>query len=250
MPSSTQTSTSGPTASMTGMPASSNKPRAEVGYRPVTLTDALTTAAAFRLVSSSALIRSRSAWSMMAISPGLSRLMMSFVRRPTRATATIPGGSKAPPRNRSRTLTKGTFDSLAPGGPRIDLDVCAVFLSDRDCGHGAPFLWRAWRASRPGARRPAGLSCRLIWPGSRSGARDAPVLSSARVRGIPDRCPGLRPGPPVRAEPPAGTSFRRGHPPDTCPKCTPCCCALPACCGSRKPRHDLRLGLHRLLYLN
>ena len=38
---------------------------------------------------------------------------MFFVRRSTRATATIPAGSKAPPRDASGILTKGTFiDSI------------------------------------------------------------------------------------------------------------------------------------------
>ena len=41
---------------------------------------ALTTAATLRLMSSSALTRSRSEWSMMAISPGPRRLVMFFVR--------------------------------------------------------------------------------------------------------------------------------------------------------------------------
>src|SRR6266550_320584 len=73
------------------------------------LTAALTTAATLRLISSSALTRSRSEWSMMAISPGLRRLVMFFVRWSTRATATIPGGSPALPRCSSGSFTDGAF---------------------------------------------------------------------------------------------------------------------------------------------
>src|SRR5208282_1438050 len=78
------------------------------------LADALTTAATLRLISSSALTRSRSAWSMMAISPGLSRLEMFFVLRSTRAMATIPGGSVAFPGKSSGILTDGTFIEFHP----------------------------------------------------------------------------------------------------------------------------------------
>ena len=73
------------------------------------LTEAFTTAATWRRISSSALTRSTSAWSMMAISPGASRLVMFLVLRSTRATATMPGGSSALPRRCSGFLTDGTF---------------------------------------------------------------------------------------------------------------------------------------------
>src|SRR5262249_23088599 len=39
----------------------------------------------------------------------------------------------------------------------VDLDVCGVFLSDGDGGHGLPFRWRAWSASRTRGQVPAGL---------------------------------------------------------------------------------------------
>src|SRR5690348_5162804 len=78
------------------------------------LTEALTTAATLRLMSSSALTRSRSEWSMMAISPGLRRLVMFFVRWSTRATATIPGGSPALPRCSSGSFTDGAFIEFHP----------------------------------------------------------------------------------------------------------------------------------------
>src|SRR5580704_9908202 len=78
------------------------------------LTEALTTAATLRLISSSALTRSRSEWSMMAISPGLRRLVMLFVRPSTRATATIPGGSPALPRCSSGSFTDGAFIEFHP----------------------------------------------------------------------------------------------------------------------------------------
>src|SRR5215471_5715431 len=78
------------------------------------LTEALTTAATLRLMSSSALTRSRSEWSMMAISPGLRRLVMFFVRRSTRAAATMPGGSLAFPRGSSGIFTDGAFIEFHP----------------------------------------------------------------------------------------------------------------------------------------
>src|ERR1700736_3905451 len=78
------------------------------------LTETFTTAATLRRISSSALTRSRSAWSMMAISPGLRRLVMLFVLRSTRATATMPGGSPALPRIGSGILTDGTFIEFHP----------------------------------------------------------------------------------------------------------------------------------------
>src|ERR1700731_3349658 len=50
---------------------------------------------------------------MMAISPGLSRLLMTFVARATRATATMPGGSPARPRN-TGGITDGNFIGVHP----------------------------------------------------------------------------------------------------------------------------------------
>src|SRR5712691_9734003 len=78
------------------------------------LTETFTTAATLRLIRSSALTRSRSEWSMMAISPGLRRLVMLFVLRSTRATATMPGGSPALPRDSSGLLTDGAFIEFHP----------------------------------------------------------------------------------------------------------------------------------------
>ena len=57
---------------------------------------------------------------MMAISPGLSRLVMIFVARSTRATATMPGGSPARPRN-TGGITDGNFiESILPERPSVD----------------------------------------------------------------------------------------------------------------------------------
>src|SRR5271170_1250425 len=50
---------------------------------------------------------------MMAISPALSRLVMIFVARSTRATAMIPGGSTARPRN-TGGITDGNFIGVHP----------------------------------------------------------------------------------------------------------------------------------------
>src|SRR5215813_7410874 len=54
---------------------------------------AFTTAAAWRRMSATALTRSRSTWSMMAMSPGLSLLVRFFVLRSTRAGPAMPGRS-------------------------------------------------------------------------------------------------------------------------------------------------------------
>src|ERR1700733_3335756 len=85
------------------------------------------TAMTLRLMSSSALTRSRSEWSMMAISPGLRRLVMFLVRRSTRATAVMPGGTSALSRPTSGIFTDGTFIEFhtartvtrGPPGPRL-----------------------------------------------------------------------------------------------------------------------------------
>src|SRR6516164_7972074 len=97
------------------------------------LTEALTTAETLRLISSSALTRSRSEWSMMAISPGLSRLVMLFVRRSTRATARMPAGSPARPRN-TGGITDGNFiESILPEPVNCDGHVGA---------HGVSYILR------------------------------------------------------------------------------------------------------------
>src|SRR5690348_12788836 len=55
----------------------------------------LTTAATCRCSSASALTRSRSSWSMMAMSPGASRLVRFLVRRSSLAGPLTPGRSSA-----------------------------------------------------------------------------------------------------------------------------------------------------------
>ena len=66
---------------------------------------------------------------MMAISPGLSRLVMIFVARSTRAMATMPGGSPARPRN-TGGITDGNFiESILPEPLRADGHVSAHGVS-------------------------------------------------------------------------------------------------------------------------
>ena len=66
---------------------------------------------------------------MMAISPGLSRLVMIFVARSTRATATMPGGSPARPRN-TGGITDGNFiESILPERRSVDGHVDAHGVS-------------------------------------------------------------------------------------------------------------------------
>ena len=94
-PSPTLSKTSGPTSSISGTPASTRSCGPRFGYRPVMLGAALMTAATWQLTSDSALTRSRSAWSMIAISPGRSRLVRVLVRRSSLAGPASPGRSGA-----------------------------------------------------------------------------------------------------------------------------------------------------------
>src|ERR1700748_2746450 len=72
-------------------------------------TAALTTAETFRLISASAATRSRSTWSMIAMSPGHSRLVRFLVRRSRRAGPATPGSSLDLPRWMTGILTDSTF---------------------------------------------------------------------------------------------------------------------------------------------
>src|SRR3954451_17017840 len=65
---------------------------------------ALTTAQTFAATSPSAATRSRSTWSMIAMSPGRSRLVRRLVRRSRRATPTTPGW-RSPLRERRRVAS-------------------------------------------------------------------------------------------------------------------------------------------------
>ena len=75
------------------MPASTSNCGPWLGYRPLMLVDTFTTAPTWRSISASALSRSRSRWSMIAISPDESRLTRFLVRRSSRAVPVIPGRS-------------------------------------------------------------------------------------------------------------------------------------------------------------
>src|SRR4051795_6863903 len=63
------------------------------------LGETLTTAQTFARTNASAATRSRSTWSMIAMSPGRSRLVSVLVRRSRRATPVTPGW-RSPPRGR------------------------------------------------------------------------------------------------------------------------------------------------------
>src|SRR5580693_8187298 len=106
------------------MPASSSSRGPRLGYRPVIDLAALTTAAGRQEISSSADTRSRSAWSMIAMSPGASRLTRTLVRRSTLATPTRPGGTSALPRLtcaniRAPGLMDGNLIEPHPGIPPV-----------------------------------------------------------------------------------------------------------------------------------
>src|SRR3954466_10975989 len=77
---------------------------------------AFTTAQTLALTSASAATRSRSTWSMMAMSPGRRRLVSRFVRRSIRAGPATPGG-RSPPRGRRKVASLITAESARPAPP-------------------------------------------------------------------------------------------------------------------------------------
>src|ERR1700743_506672 len=107
---------------------------------------ALTTAETFRLIRASAAPRSRSIWSMMAWSPGQSRLVRFLVRRSRRAGPATPGSSVALPRWMTGILTDGTFivvPSCQSPRPRAAIFLITAFYQARtdraEAGLGAAF---------------------------------------------------------------------------------------------------------------
>src|SRR3954454_24107913 len=74
---------------------------------------ALTTAQTLALTNASAATRSRSTWSMMAMSPGRRRFVSRFVRRSIRAGPATPGG-RSPPRGRRKVASLITAESARP----------------------------------------------------------------------------------------------------------------------------------------
>src|SRR5215469_10218165 len=148
-----------PTSSSSGMPASSSSRGPRFGYLPVMDFAAFTTAATRQSISSSALTRSRSAWSMTAMSPGFSRLTRTFVRGSTRATPTMPGGSSALPRPTRGILTDGSFITFHPG---ITRRLPRAMRGITGCYN--PALWRVAPTAAYGGRvtaQPASDSIRL-----------------------------------------------------------------------------------------
>src|SRR4051794_10651068 len=100
-PSLTFSRSSGPTPSINGISASTRISGPRFGYRPLIEREASITAATPALTRPSALTRSRSSWSITAISPGWIRVRRSFVRRSTRAAPAVGRGLR---RGRSRLL--------------------------------------------------------------------------------------------------------------------------------------------------
>src|SRR6202012_2581075 len=118
------------------------------------LTAALTTADTFRLIRASAATRAKSTWSMIAMSPGQSRLVRFLVRRSRRAGPAPPGSSVGLPRWMTGILTDGTFivvpscQSPRPRAVIFLITACYQVRTDRAIGGGS----RPPPAA-PGARR-------------------------------------------------------------------------------------------------
>src|SRR5215467_7126062 len=119
---------------------------------------ALTTAATLQAMSSSALTRSRSGWSMMAISPGASRLTRALVFTSTRAVARMPGGASALPRLTCGILTVGTFIAHSSCQRSLGQLTCyEITVCQGDWG-----LWWEGDCSAPG-RDPPHLAIARRW---------------------------------------------------------------------------------------
>src|SRR6516225_263318 len=125
---------------------------------------------------------------MMAISPGLSRLVMIFVARSTRATPTMPGGSPARPRN-TGGITDGNFiESILPEPVNCDGHVGA---------HGVSYILRLivtmghawWCCSGSRVCQTHRVRSEIVTKGARFTEEDA----EAHVHGI-----AFKTGPPGR----------------------------------------------------
>ena len=75
------------------------------------------------------------------------------------------------------------LDGVQVGQRGLDIRVrCGVDDEGGFLSHGISFPWRAWPASALRGQAPAGLICRLVWPGSHAGR----ARPTAR---FPGRCP-------------------------------------------------------------
>src|SRR5260370_42476979 len=146
---------------------------------------AFTTAATWQLMRASALIRSRSPWSMMAISPGESRLVRFVVLRSRRAGPITPGRSSDLPRR-------------VQGRRRDGLFIALPILPETAAGHGharnsgvLPAAGRSGRAPvAAGASAPPRTNALHIrrlgpWPGDFRSIRRARPLAGGAARTAP-----------------------------------------------------------------
>src|SRR5919108_2778236 len=110
-----------PTPSTSVTPALSRIRGPSVGYRPVIEGLALITARTPRATTASAATRSRSSWSITAISPGWIRATSRFVRASTRATASSrPGLTR---RVASLNATPHLEVHVGEGAPNVSIDL-------------------------------------------------------------------------------------------------------------------------------
>src|SRR5579859_6804463 len=107
----------------------------------------LTTAETCRFSSASALTLSRSAWSMMAMSPGLSRSVSDLVRRSRRAGAVKPGRSVDPFPSLLCSLREYSHIALPSVPDRLRPDV--IVNSTVAASHGGSPRHRRPRLGRP-----------------------------------------------------------------------------------------------------
>src|SRR4051794_17207899 len=130
------------------MPASRRICGPRLGYRPEMLGATLITPLTPQDTSASALTRSRSTWSMIAISPWFSRLVRNLVRLSILATALTPGLSSEACRPRlnsreARSLDCGRGsvpvpDSLIDSHPARADHLAWVTTEDQACPHHCP----------------------------------------------------------------------------------------------------------------
>src|SRR4051794_20909260 len=136
---------------------------------------ALTTAHTFALTSASAATRSRSTWSMMAMSPGRRRLVSRLVRRSILAGPATPGG-RSPPRGRRNVASLITAESARrpPSGPTAAPPSGAAQASVR----------LVCRCDREQLLGVAATECGLRQPGEHAGE----LLEPIGTRDVDHRC--------------------------------------------------------------
>src|SRR6266498_1276449 len=140
-PSRSRSNSTSPRSSISGMPACTSTSGPRLGYRPEIDGLALSTAATPTATSESAATRSRSTWSMTAMSPGRSRPTRRLVRRSSRTVPVTTPGSALRDRRKTgrRIVTHPDTAGLAgwtrhayPAGPPLS----GLLL----CRHGEQLL--------------------------------------------------------------------------------------------------------------